>query len=49
MQIVDTIKSTVEWLMKTPNVRKEMHDILLEKDFTKGQQRVIDLILGESS
>lgn len=48
-QSVDTIKSTVEWLMKTPNVRKEMHDILLEKDFTKGQQRVIDLILGESS
>lgn len=47
-QSADTIKTTVEWLMRVPNVRKEMHDILLEKDFTRGQSRVIDLILGEN-
>lgn len=43
-----TIQSTIEWLITTPYVRKQMHELLLEKDFTKGQERVIKLILGES-
>ena len=42
----ETIRSTIEWLIRTPNVRKEMHDLLLEKDFRQGRERVIRLILG---
>lgn len=44
-----TIQSTIEWLISTPYVRKQMHELLLEKDFTKGQERVIKLILGENN
>lgn len=44
-----TIQSTIEWLINTPYVRKQMHELLLEKDFTKGQERVIKLILGENN
>lgn len=43
----ETICSTLDWLIKTKSVRKEMHDLLLEKDFKSGQERVIRLILGE--
>lgn len=46
-QSMDSIESTIKWLIETPKIRKEMHDALLEKDFTRGQQRVIELILGE--
>lgn len=45
----ETIKSTIEWLINTPHVRRQMHELLLEKDFKKGQERVIKLILGESN
>ena len=43
----ETIQSTVEWLIRTPNVRREMHETLRKNDFTKGQKRVISLILGD--
>ena len=43
----DAICSTLRWLINTGSVRKEMHDLLLEKDFRTGQERVIRLILGE--
>jgi len=45
----NTIISTIEWLMKTPEVRKEMRRLQLSKDFSKGQDRVINLILNDSS
>lgn len=45
----NTIISTIEWLMKTPEVRKEMRRLQLSKDFSKGQDRVIGLILNDSS
>ena len=45
----NTIISTIEWLMKTPEVRKEMRRLQLSKDFSKGQDRVIRLILNDSS
>lgn len=48
-QNVETIESTIEWLIRTPNVRKEMHERLLERDFTDGQKRVIKLILGDEN
>ena len=44
----NTIISTIEWLMKTPEVRKEMRRLQLSKDFSKGQNRVISLILNDS-
>ena len=43
----ESILSTIEWLIKTPNVRREMHEKLLEKDFVSGQKRIIKLVLGE--
>lgn len=44
----ETIQSTVEWLINTPSVRKEMRALLLDKDFKQGQKNVLQLILGES-
>ena len=41
-----TIIKTIQWLAETPNVRKEMRNIELSREFTKGRQRVTDLILG---
>lgn len=41
------IKNTVNWLIHTPSVRKEMHKLLISKNFKRGQDRVINLILGE--
>ena len=43
-----TIIQTIKWLVETPNVRKEMRKLQLTKEFEKGQQRVIRLILDES-
>lgn len=42
-----TIISTVQWLISTPNVRKEMRKLQLSKDFSKGHERVIKLILAD--
>jgi len=42
-----TIISTIEWIIKTPKVRQEMRNLELEVDFSKGQNRVIKLILDE--
>lgn len=42
-----TIISTVKWLIMTPNVRSEMRRLQLTKDFSKGQERVIHLILND--
>ncbi len=43
-----TIISTINWLIMTPNVRAEMRRLQLLKDFSKGQERVINLILNDS-
>ena len=42
-----TVVSTIEWLMSTPNVRREMRRLQLQKDFSKGHERVIRLILDD--
>ncbi|MCR5508344.1 MAG: UDP-2,4-diacetamido-2,4,6-trideoxy-beta-L-altropyranose hydrolase [Lachnospiraceae bacterium] len=42
-----TIISTIRWLIMTPNVRSEMRRLQLTKDFSKGQERVIHLILND--
>ena len=41
-----TIIKTIQWLAETPNVRREMRNIELAREFTRGRQRVTDLILG---
>ncbi|MBR6328758.1 MAG: hypothetical protein IKR68_03830 [Lachnospiraceae bacterium] len=41
-----TVIKTVQWLMDTPNVRREMRQLQLSKEFAKGQERVLGLILG---
>ncbi len=46
-QEASAIKNTINWLIHTPSVRKEMHKLLVSKDFKQGQDRVIKLILGE--
>ena len=43
-----TIVQTVKWLIDTPKVRKEMRNLQLAREFHKGQQRVMRLILGET-
>jgi len=43
-----TIISTIRWLITTPNVRKEMRKLQLAKDFSKGHERVIRLILDDT-
>ncbi|MCR5268126.1 MAG: UDP-2,4-diacetamido-2,4,6-trideoxy-beta-L-altropyranose hydrolase [Lachnospiraceae bacterium] len=42
-----TIISTIRWLIATPKVREEMQKLQLTKDFSKGQDRVIRLILND--
>lgn len=42
-----TIIQTVQWLISTPNVRKEMRKLQLSKDFSKGHERVIKLIMAD--
>lgn len=44
-----TIVSTIKWLVSTPNVRKEMRKLQLAKDFSKGYERVLQLILHGSN
>ena len=41
-----TILQTIDWMINTPQVRKEMRNLLLTKEFQKGQERVLNLILG---
>ncbi|HAG70481.1 MAG TPA: N-acylneuraminate cytidylyltransferase [Lachnospiraceae bacterium] len=44
----ETIVQTLRWLINTPNVRKEMRNIELSREFSKGHERVISLILNGS-
>lgn len=41
-----TIIKTLQWLMDAPNVRREMRSLQLTKEFAKGQERVLQLILN---
>ncbi len=43
----DTVISTIEWLLATPKVRYEMRKLQLTKDFSKGHERVLHLILND--
>ncbi len=41
----DTILSTFQWLVHTPQIRKEMQELMLKNNLAKGTDRVIDVIL----
>ena len=43
----DTIASTLTWLIETPNVRKNMHDLMIKCDLKTGLERCKKIILGE--
>lgn len=43
----ETVESTLEWLIRTPQIRKEMRTLMLERDLKSGLRRVIKLIIGE--
>ncbi len=43
----ETVVSTIGWLLATPNVRREMRKLQMQKDFSKGHERVIKLILAD--
>ena len=42
-----TIIRTIQYLVEVPKVRQEMRDLQLSREFVKGQERVIKLILDE--
>lgn len=44
---VRTIASTMSWLIETPNVRKNMRDLMLHCDLKSGVERCKKIILGE--
>ena len=44
---MEMLENTIEWLIKTPKVRKEMREAQFDNDFRLGQKHVMDLILNE--
>lgn len=43
----ETIENTLSWLIDTPNIRKNMHELMLRCDLRSGLNRVKNIILGE--
>lgn len=43
----ETLERTFRWLVETPQIRREMRELMLRHDLTKGIDRVIQLILKE--
>lgn len=44
----DTILSTFHWLVHTPQIRKEMRELMLKERLGEGTKRVIDVILKDA-
>ncbi len=44
----ETIMQTIRWLVSTPKVRREMRKLELSREFSKGHERVIRLILDDT-
>ena len=43
----EMIANTLDWLINTPAIRKNMYDLMIRLPLRDGLQRVVDLILGE--
>lgn len=46
---INTIYETIQWLIACPQIRKNMHMQMLEKDLMHGMKRVKKIILGENN
>lgn len=44
----ETIERTFRWIVETPQIRREMRELMLKHDLRKGVDRVIQLILKEN-
>lgn len=44
---VQTLENTFDWLIETPYIRKEMHDLMLQHDLKHGIRNELDLILNK--
>lgn len=44
----EDILSTLNWLIESRSIRKEMHDLMQKSDLSSGINRVVRIILGES-
>lgn len=44
----DTLLSTFCWLVKTPQIRREMRELMLKNKLDKSMDRVLDIILKEN-
>lgn len=44
---IDTLKSTLEWLISNASIRFEMRKIMISKDLKDGNKRIVNLILGD--
>ena len=42
---IETIFNTFDWLIKTPQIRNEMRDLMLKKNIKDGIRNEIELIL----
>lgn len=42
----ETIENTLGWILKTPQIREEMHKLMRQHDLKHGVKRVVDIILG---
>ena len=43
----EDICQTLDWLVKSPSIRKEMHHLMLQNDLKSGIKRVKRILLGE--
>ena len=42
-----TISNTIEWLMRTPSIRREMRNLMLSTNLKNGKKMVKNIILGD--
>ncbi len=42
------VGNTLDWLINTPPIRKNMYDLMVRLPLREGRRRVIDIILGEN-
>lgn len=45
---IDTIVSTLNWIIRTPQIRRQMHEQMQLKDLRRGMDRVLQIILKDN-
>ena len=41
------MENTVDWLINTPEIRRNMYDLMTSLDLRSGVKRVVKIILGD--